>query len=255
VSDDRGAVYVYGVLRAGDTRAVSAAGVKDARVRAVSHASIGALVSDLDRGALKAAREVRAHWRVLQEASATTTVLPVRFGTVLESDDAVRQQLLEPNAARLSDLLGKLAGRVQLSVKGEYDEERLLRAVVRTSPVIKKLRARVQSLPDAAAYYERIRLGELVAAEVDRHRADDSRRALDKLEPLAVAAEVETLSGPHAAFNLAFLVERKRMDDFGIAVRELADELGEGVELSYVGPLPPYSFAGGELEARSATWA
>jgi hypothetical protein len=255
VSDEPSAVYVYGVLSAGDTDSISAAGVKGSRVRPVAHSSIAALVSDLEGGALSAAREVRAHWSVLQEASAETTVVPVRFGTVLESDDAVRRQLLEPNAARLSELLGSLQGRVQLTVKGEYDEERLLREVVRTSPAIKKLRARVESLPDAAAYYERIRLGELVAAEIDRQRAHDSRRALDKLEPLAVGAEEEAVSGAQGAFNLAFLVERERIDSFGIAVRELIEELGERVEVRFVGPLPPYSFASAELETRSAAWA
>ena len=127
--------------------------------------------------------------------------------------------------------------------------------MVRTSPAVKKLRERLQSVPDAAAYYERIRLGELVAAEVDRHRAHDSRRALDKLEPLAVAAEAEEVSGPQSAFNLAFLVERERIDSFGVAVRELIDELGERVEVRFVGPLPPYSFASAELETRSAAWA
>jgi Gas vesicle synthesis protein GvpL/GvpF len=255
VSDGPSPVYVYGVLRAGDTESVSAAGVKGSPVRPVSHSSIAALVSDLEGGALTAAREVRAHWSVLQEASAEATVVPVRFGTVLESDDAVRRQLLEPNEARLDDLLGRLRGRVQLGVKGEYDEERLLREVVRTSPAVRKLRDRVKGLPDAAAYYERIRLGEVVAAEVDRRRAQDSRRALDKLEPLAVAAESEAASGPHGAFNLAFLVDRERIDGFSVAVRELADELGERVAVRYVGPLPPYSFAEAELEARSATWA
>jgi hypothetical protein len=113
----------------------------------------------------------------------------------------------------------------------------------------------VQGLPDAAAYYERIRLGELVAAEVDRHRAQDERRMLDKLEPLAVAAESEAPSGPHGAFNLAFLVEREGIDRFSVAVRELIEELGERVEVRYVGPLPPYSFAEAELEPRSPTWA
>ena len=58
-------------------------------------------------------------------------MLPVRFGTVLEGDRAVREQLLEPNAERLTELLDALAGRVQLTVKGDYDEERLLREVVR----------------------------------------------------------------------------------------------------------------------------
>jgi hypothetical protein len=221
----------------------------------VSQASIAALVSDLDRGALTAAREVRAHWSVLQEASAETTVVPLRFGTVMESDEAVRHQLLEPNAARLNDLLGKLEGRVQLSVKGDYDEDRVLREVVRTSPAVRTLRTRVEELPEAAGYYERIRLGELVAAEVDRQRDNDSRRALDKLEPLAVAAEPEPVTGPQGAFNLAFLVERERIDSFGAAVGELAEEFGERVAVRFVGPLPPYSFAAADLEAGSARWA
>ena len=47
---------------------------------------------------------------------------------------------------------------------------------------------RVSELPRRAAYYERIRLGELVAAEVERRREADTASALERLEPLAVGA-------------------------------------------------------------------
>ena len=63
--------------------------------------------------------------------------------------------------------LAALDGKVQLSVKGAYDEAALLRAVVEGSPAVARLRERVRGLSEAAGRNERIRLGELVAAEVE----------------------------------------------------------------------------------------
>jgi Gas vesicle synthesis protein GvpL/GvpF len=248
-------VYVYGVLSAADGVRVSAGGVAEAEVRIVEHAGLAALVSTLQADALAAAREVRAHWRVLEEASKSATVIPVRFGTVMDGDTAVRERLLEPNAERLTELLRELAGRVQLNVKGDYDEERLLREIVRGSRSIATLRERVGRLPDAAGYYDRIRMGELVAAEVGKRRQQDEALALTRLEPHAVAATAEPVASEGGAFKLAFLVESGALDSFSQAVGSLRDELGERVTLRYVGPLPPYSFADTDLSAEAEAWA
>lgn len=248
-------VYVYGVLPGSDQGRVSVGGVEGAQVRTIEHGGLAALVSTIDADALAAARELRAHWRVLEEASERTTVLPVRFGTVMESDDAVREQLLERGAAGLTALLEELTGRVQLNLKGDYDEDALLSAVVREVPAVAALRERVQKLSDSAGYYDRIRLGELVAAEVARRRENDTALALARLEPLAVAANAEQAHSPDAAFNLAFLVDRRQVDAFSDAVGRLRAELGERVTLRYVGPLPPYSFAETDLSAGAEAWA
>ena len=248
-------VYVYAVLAGSDQPGLSAPGVKGASVRIIHHSDVAALVSDLDDDALAAPREMRAHWEVLEEAARSATVLPVRFGTTMDSEDAVRERLLEPNAERLAGLLRELAGRVQLSVKGDYDEERLLGDVVRESPAVATLRERLRTLPEAAGYYERIRLGELVAAEIAHRRDEDSRLALGKLAPLAVASHVEEVRSPNAAFNLAFLVSREGLRAFSAGVRELVEQFDDRIRIRYVGPLPPYSFADAELTAGSAAWA
>jgi hypothetical protein len=248
-------VYVYGVLPGADAPNVSAGGVEQAQVRTVEHAGLAALVSTLEGDELAAAREVRAHWRVLEDASKSATVLPVRFGTVLEGDRAVRERLLEPNAERLTEMLDALAGRVQLNVRGDYEEERLLREVVRTSPQVAALRDRVGRLSDSAGYYERIRLGELVAAEIAARRDQDAALAMGRLEPFSVSARAEELSSQNGAFNLAFLVEGGEVDAFSEAVGQLREDLGERVTLNYVGPLPPYSFAETDLSAGTAAWA
>lgn len=250
-----GAVYVYGVLSAEDQSQVSETGVEGAEVRTLEQGGVAALVSPVRGSALVAAREVRAHWSVLGEAVKHATVLPVRFGTVLESDDAVRDRLLAANAERLSALLHDVAGHVQLSVKGEYVEERLMRDVVRGSPAIAELRKRLEGVPEQAGYYDRIRLGELVAGEVERHREEDTRHALEKLEPLASASRAEQATQPNAAFNLAFLVKRDGEDAFTKGVSELGEDLEGRIEIRYVGPLPPYSFADANMSAEDAAWA
>jgi len=248
-------VYVYGVLPGADAPKVSADGVEQAHVRTVEHAGLAALVSTLEGDELAAAREVRAHWRVLEDASKSATVLPVRFGTVLEGDRAVRDLLLEPNAERLTEMLDELAGRVQLNVRGDYDEARLLREVVRTSPQVAALRDRVSKVSDTAGYYDRIRLGELVAAQIAARREQDASLAMARLEPFAVSARAEEVSSQNGAFKLAFLVESGEMDTFGEAVGLLREDLGERVRLTYVGPLPPYTFAEPDQSAGTAAWA
>jgi hypothetical protein len=255
VTDAERAVYVYGVLRAAERESAAATGVTGASVRTVEHGELAALVSDLEGGELMAAREVRAHWRVVEAASKAATVIPVRFGTVMASDQAVVEQLLAPQAERLTGHLQALAGQVQLGVKGEYEEDALLREVVREAPAVKALRERVRTLPDAAGYYDRIRLGELVAAEVERRRGQDTGLALERLAPHARATKTNEPKTASGAFDLAFLVARDGIDPFSAAVGELSDALGERVGIRYIGPLPPYSFVDDDIGAGAASWA
>lgn len=245
-------LYVYGVVPSAERTALSVMGVDGSEVEAIEHGDFAALTSRVRGDALRAPRELRAHWRVLQEACETTTVLPVRFGTVLEDEHAVRDRLLEANSAHLQQLLAHLRGCVQMIVKGLYAEAPLLREVVAGSPALSRLAARVRNMPQNAAYYDRIRLGESIAAAVARRRAADEQHALAALGPAAVAGRAEEAPGTLDAFNLALLVKRTRERELSRLVGDLAEAVGGTIEIRYVGPLPPYSFAEGELAAGGA---
>jgi hypothetical protein len=257
VTDAETATYVYGVVPASDRTVIEANGVgrEETDVRRITQDSVAALVSDLAAGALVAARDLRAHWRVLEEAAARTTVLPVRFGTVMESDEAVKDDFLRPDSERLAVVLAELEGKVQLSIKGFYDEELLLRQIVQENPAVARMRRRVQGLPEAASYYDRISLGELVAAEVDQRRARDAELVLRRLEPIAEAAKAEPPTAKDGALDTAFLVRRDRVDAFSEVVQQVAAELGDRVRIRYVGPLPPYGFAENDADLASVAWA
>jgi Gas vesicle synthesis protein GvpL/GvpF len=253
---EAGPLYVYGVVAAGDAPSVDAAGVGEdgAGIRTVSHGELAAVVSEVEDGPLAAARDLRAHWRVLEEVAAETTVVPVRFGTVIADERALVEDFLAPQSEHLTALVNELRGKVQLNVKAFYDEEQLLRDVVAGSPAVAQLRERVQGMPEAAGYYDRIRLGELVSAEVERRRNADSALVVDRLAPLAVAAHSEGASTADMAVNAAFLVESSAVETFSSEVGALTEELGERMRIRYVGPMPPYSFADAE-SAGSPAWA
>jgi hypothetical protein len=239
------AVYVYGVTPKAQYTPISTHGVEDAEIETVEHDGLVALASRLQNGKL-AARDVRAHWRVLEQAFESAAVLPVRFGTVMESEEAVRVRLLEANAEQLSGLLEQMAGLVQLNLKGRYDEEHLLREIIAGTPSVAHMRERMNDPKTRFTQADQLALGQLVEREVARYQDQDAEGALQKLEPLAVAARAEQVSHPNA-FNLAFLVERVHVDGFSDAVHGLRERFGDRIELRYVGPVPPFSFAEADL--------
>lgn len=224
-------------------------------VRLIVHRGIAAVVSDIDPNDLKAVRVLRMHWQVLEAVGASTTVLPVRFGTVMAGDRAVIDEFLEPSHDEIVAALEDLAGKVQLTVKGVYEEDALMAGIVQRSPAIARLREQVRGVPEAAAYFKRIELGQLVAAEVERAREHDAQQVMERLEPLALEARLEPPSTPDGAVNAAFLVEGARVEAFSQAVTALGRELAGRIRLRYVGPLPPYSFTPDTTAAGSGAWA
>ena len=246
-------VYVYGVSPKTGRELPSVHGVEGGELHGVEHDGLLALTSRLRRPRL-AARDLRAHWRVLEQAFEKATVLPVRFGTVMESEDDVRERLLEPNAEQLSALLEQMNGLVQLNVKGRYDEDALLRQIVQQTPAIAQLRERIAGRPAEAAPAEQFRLGQMVEGAVAAHRDRDTALALEALQPSALSVRAEEVAHP-AAFDLAFLVERSGEGGFNEAVHRLREQLAPRIELRYVGPLPPFSFAQADLSIGGEAWA
>ena len=89
------ATYVYGVVRSGSLASVSSDGVSATQVAILEGDGVAALVSDLPNAELRVRRnDLRRHLDVIEEAFRRTTVLPCRFGTVLDSRDGVREELL-----------------------------------------------------------------------------------------------------------------------------------------------------------------
>lgn len=234
--------YIYGVVPAA-AAAPDAAGIGGASVETVVSHQTAAIVSDVPDGELEAGRaELMIHANVLEEALEGGVVLPMRFGIVMPDAAAVRQQLLERHSEQLVSQLAELDGKVELHLRVVYEEPALMAQVVATNPEIAQLRESLRGMPEDATYYERIRLGEMVAAEVHRTREADAGLLIDTLAPLAVAVDVRDLDHERVVVGASFLVERRLMAEFDRAVDDLGRERAGRMRFKYTGPLPAHSF-------------
>jgi gas vesicle protein GvpL/GvpF len=234
--------YVYGIVQSG-AAAPSGRGIADAPLRLVSGEAASALVSDLPAEELQLGREeMLAHARVLEEAMANGTILPMRFGVLMDGPDDVRRLLLDSHAVELSAQLDRLDGTVELHVRGVYEEDPLMREVVSDNPEIAKLRGKLRSHPAEAPYHRRIELGELVAEAVERKRDADAAQIIGSLAPHALALDIGTPAHERVVLNAAFLVARDRVRQFDAALDDIAREQARRIRFKCTGPLPPHSF-------------
>jgi hypothetical protein len=158
-----------------------------------------------------------AHEAVVERLMAAGTVLPLRFGTVLDGEDALAATLAE-RRDELAAGLERVRGRVELGV-------RVLGAPPQPRP------AGAQS---GRAY--------LMARREAHRRAE--REAAAVHAPLAACAHdarVRAPAPPPAILAAAYLVDR----DAVAAFRARVGALGAGradVRIACTGPWPPYSF-------------
>jgi hypothetical protein len=236
--------YVYGVMSA-SAATPSRRGLRGKSVKKVVHDGLAAIVSDVpvENGDLRMEKDdLLGHSRVLEQAIGKGTVIPLRFGTVMADSDAVRDELLEPYRAGLIEQLRELDGKVELHLRAVYEEERLMADIVRSDGEIAQLREALAGQPEDATYYERIQLGEMVAAAVERERERDTEVIIESLAPLALATEVGPVEHERVVASVSFLVDSEQMGEFDEAVNELGRVLHERIRFKYTGPLPAYSF-------------
>ena len=236
------ATYVYGIVES-TARAPKAKGIGGAPLAVVAGDGAAALVSDLPDGEVQMGRdEVMTHAEVLDQALTRGTVLPMRFGVIMDGSDDVRRQLLERHGEDLRAQLVDLAGKVELNVRAVYEEDVVLREVVNDDPEIARLREVVHDRSEDATYYERIRLGELVAQAVEHRREQDAQAIVDLLTPTTLAVDVGAPAHERVVINASFLVERKRLDAFDEVLEAVARDQFGRIRFKLTGPRAPHSF-------------
>jgi len=236
------AQYVYGIVEA-SARAPRGRGIAGAPLRLVPGDEVAALVSEVPGGHVRIGREeVLVHARVLEHAHQKGSVLPMRLGVVMSGPDEIRSRLLDEHGEDLRQQLTELAGTVEVRIRAVYEEDSLMREVVREHSEIASLRQALRGSDEAATYYARIRLGELVAAAVERRRDQDAYKIVEALAPAARAVEVGEAQHERVAVQASFLVDRERVAEFDRRLEDVADSYGGRVRFKYVGPLPPHSF-------------
>ncbi len=269
---DRGSVdgcgcYVYGIVSRNDGSPIEglpAGGVDpDHPVYLLPHRDIQAVVSRVPLNGFGQeqlhtncndpawlAAKVQAHQAVLAQVLGSRAVVPMRFGTIFESESGVEQMLAEHHE-QFAKLLGRLTDKAEWGVKIYCDRRVLGRTAEETGPTVREAKAQIGEQSSGMAYFSAKNLREVIAREAERLSDECAQRTHERLSPHAEDAVISPLHGKEITgreeemiLNGAYLVRRDQVVAFRAELGDLAEEyraLGFIHELS--GPWPPYNFA------------
>jgi Gas vesicle synthesis protein GvpL/GvpF len=237
--------YVYGIVPAdveltGDWRGV---GDPPGRVQLVRHGGLAALVSGVGlAGGLGTPEDLRAHAQILDATAVEAPVLPLRFGTVMATEEAVAGEVLAVYQEAFAAALKQFEGRAQYVVKGRYVEQAVLAQTLAEIPEAARLAEQIRDKDPDATRQARIRLGEIINNAITAKRESDTRTLGEVVTPYCEASVLREPAHELDAVQVALLVETSRQADLEQALSELAADWEGRVEIRLLGPQAPYDF-------------
>ncbi len=188
------------------------------------------IVSEFEHGQPLTQQSAMEHARIVSECFKVATLLPFKFGTIFESDEALRHAVRN-NKKTFADSIAKLRGKSEMHIK----------VTVRVGSSIAEV---VSVLPHKAGGEYLTRLKE--QANRDRERQSRARaltvqvsKLLNPLQEEVSCKKVD--AGMGMVLDIAHLIDsagvEKYQNRYSSALRQFKD-----VEISLSGPWPPYHF-------------
>ena len=211
-------------------------GVNGAAVLAYPSGEFNIVVSEYARDdAQFGEKNVLEHARVVSVCFRSGTVLPFRFGTIFDTDDALRQAV-RGNRRAFGQSVAKLRGKAEMHLK-VLIRDGSLRDAMADLP-----------LPDTVGGEYLCRLRE--KASKDRERQTKARALsvqVHKLfNPLEEEVSCKRVAADGMLIDIAHLIDSKSVEKYQNRYSSAAKQL-KNCELLISGPWPPYHFLPGKL--------
>lgn len=212
-------------------------GVNGAPVLSYPSGEFAVMVSEYERNAETPLDEkaVLEHARVVSVCFRNGTVLPFRFGTIFDSDDALRQAV-RGNRRAFGLSVEKLRGKSEMHLKLLVRDGSLREAMIDIQ------------LPDTVGGEYLAKLKEKATHERERQtKARALSVQVHKLfNPLEEEISCKKVASDGMLIDIAHLIDSKSVEKYQNRYTTAAKQL-KNCELVISGPWPPYHFLPGKL--------
>jgi hypothetical protein len=211
-------------------------GVEGAPVLSYPSGEFAVVVSEYERnGEQLEEKHVLEHARVVSVCFRSGTVLPFRFGTIFDTEEALRQAV-RANRRTFGLSVARLRGKAEMHLKVLVRDGSLRQAVADVP------------LPDTVGGEYLIKLRE--KASKDRERQTKARALsvqVHKLfNPLEEEISCKRVNTDGMLIDIAHLIDSKSVEKYQNRYSSAAKQL-KNCELLISGPWPPYHFLPGKL--------
>jgi len=240
--------YLYAIIGNSPGLHYAAAGLAEADIYTITEGGVSAVVSDVAQVRLRPEkRHLAAHRDVLARLMVAATPLPISFGTVAASTEAVRK-ILSRNQRAFLEQLNHLAGNAEMGLRVLWDVPNIFEYFVHTHAELRAARDRIFGRQREPMQEEKLELGRLFASLLQEDREICTEKVEEALSPHCVAIKPNKCRNEREVMSLACLVGRGEQPAFEAQVFEVARLFDTHYAFDYSGPWPPYNFV--EMDLR-----
>lgn len=234
--------YLYAITDAVEHPVCGDIGINGAAVYAVSQGPVAAVVSDVtDRRIRPERKNLAAHHAVVKRLLEDTTVLPVAFGTIADSPQAVRD-ILKKNSNAFVEQLGRVRGKVEMGLRVAWDVPNIFDYIVNRHPELAALRDEVMGKQRGPSQEDKIELGRRFDRLLTQERERHTEAVVEVLAPHCVDITQNQPREEREVMHLACLVNRDAQKGFEDGVFEAAKRFDNHFAFDFNGPWAPHHF-------------
>ncbi|MBI4690608.1 MAG: GvpL/GvpF family gas vesicle protein [Nitrospirae bacterium] len=236
--------YIYCIIGTGHERNFGPIGIggRGDEVSTTGYEDMGMVVSNHPETKLVVNREnMLAHEKVIEEVMKYHPVLPVRFGTIAGDEGHVKR-ILAREYDRFKQLLSDISDKKELGLKIVFREDTIYNDILTNYSEIRMRKERIAREPAERTYHERMEIGRLVEAAVEKEKERYRENIMGILTPLCDDIKINNPYGERMILNAAFLINKSKEVVFDLKVNELSDKYNGKMKFKYVGTLPPFNF-------------
>ncbi len=244
--------YIYAIVPASGQKTFDFVGLDGAPLYTIATGRVAAVVSDLPNCVSHPER----HYLAAQQAvfqglmAATDAVLPLTFGSIANSPQAIQRFLGWHQEALLKQLL-RLAGMVEMGLRVSWNVPDIFAYFLLTHPELQAARECLSGSPGRPSRQDSRELRRLF----DRLRKEDRETHTAKVMEILSGYCRELQRSPcrqeTEVLNLACLVRRQALDHFAEGVSAATRLFDNHYFVDYQGPWAPQSFAELEFQLQS----
>jgi DnaJ-class molecular chaperone with C-terminal Zn finger domain len=238
-------ISVYGIIKKaelnlGDTRVpdVFTIGWKD--IAAVVSRNPVTAYDSQDKD--KTIKDIALHQLVNEKAMEHTTIIPVKFGTMLGSEGEVHA-CLEKGYSLLQSTLEKRQEEVELEVVAWCELTEILPTLTKRDSQIRAKQQEIAQKGDSVSLSDKIALGQYIDQAWKSLKSEYYQAILQSLQQETDDVHLHNLADDQMIINAGCLLHKQNEASFQHSIERLDQQLQELVHFRVIGPLPTYSFS------------
>ena len=242
--------YIYGFVSTGESQEFGDIGIGNtaSKVLTLGFKDVAAVVSESplvvynSLAKEKTVKDLVTHQFVIEKVMERFTIVPAKFGTMVETGDEALA-FLRQGYSLLRNELSKMEEKIEMDVVARWDLAKILAAISRHNPLVQEKQKELALKGSKASVEDKIALGKVIGQALQTEKARYQQLILQTLKEGAVDVRLHNVADDEMIFNAGFLVGKEGEKFFTEAINVLDRDLEDTVYFRVVGPLPVYSFS------------